>query len=128
MCSKTTMSAIETVVSELVRMRHTFTGHDVHARIHNKHVRRTNPLPDCPESPHEISQDVRKMFNTKHPAFAEYGSAIVQHDNGPVLYFALPHHAKIKARKIAAQLAPPAKWKIDPRVITPQVVAALNSD
>jgi hypothetical protein len=101
MCSQNDFNVIETVVGEMVRMRMTFTGEDVYKRVHNKHVRRTEDFSGFQESPKGVSREVRKMFNGRHPAFASYGSTLVQHNKGPVLYFALPHHAKIKANKIA---------------------------
>jgi hypothetical protein len=104
MCAPQTMAAIETVVGELTRMRRSFTGRDVHNRMHSKYVRRDEDFSGCTEGPREISRDVRKLFNDKHPAFKGYGSAIVYHDNGPVLFFALPHHAKVQARKIESKL------------------------
>jgi hypothetical protein len=104
MCSATDFSAIETVVGELVSMRRTFTGQDVYNRIHNKHVRRSVDLSGFQESARGVSAEVRKMFNGKNPVFNGYGSTLVPHDKGPVLYFALPHHAKLKANKIADAL------------------------
>jgi len=104
MCAPQTMTAIETVIGELTRMRRSFTGRDVHTRMHSKFVRRDEDFSGCAEPAREISRDVRKLFNAKHPAFKDYGSAIVYHDNGPVLFFALPHHAKVKARKIEGKL------------------------
>lgn len=104
MCSAQTMDAIETVVGELTRMRKSFTGKDVYDRMHSKYVRRSQDFSACPEGPSEISRDVRRLFNSKHPVFKDYGSALVYHDDGPVLFFALPYHAKIKARKIEQKL------------------------
>jgi hypothetical protein len=106
MCSPQDFSVIETVVGELVGMRRTFTGEDVYNRIHNKHIRRAVKLDGVQESARGVSMEVRKMFNSRHSAFAGYGSTLVPHDHGPVLYFALPHHAKSKANKIAATLSP----------------------
>ena len=108
MCSQNDFTVIETAVGELVRMRKTFTGEDVHKRIHNKHVRRTANFSGFQESARGVSREVRKMFNGRHSLFAAYGSALVQHDKGPVIYFALPHHAKIKATKIAGMLSNPS--------------------
>jgi hypothetical protein len=105
MCSQNDFQVIETVVGEMIRMRQTFTGEDVFKRIHNKHVRRAQKFSGFQESAQGVSQEVRKMFNARHPLFASYGSTLVQHDSGPVLYFALPHHAKIKANRIAQKLS-----------------------
>jgi hypothetical protein len=108
MCSAQDFNAIETVVGELVSMRRTFTGEDVYNRIHNKHIRRPMKFDGFQESARGVSKEVRQMFNGRHTAFAGYGSTLVPHDNGPVLYFALPHHAKSKARKIAKMLLTPS--------------------
>ena len=104
MCAPQDFSAIETAVDELVHLHKTFTGEDVHKRIHNKHIRRNVDLSGCPESPKGVSREVRKMFNARHPSFATYGSTLVPHNKGPVLYFSLPHHAKAQADKIAKKL------------------------
>jgi len=104
MCSPAMLATIVLAVEELVHMRHTFTGKDVFDRIHNKHIRRAGPIFVGSESPKEISNDVRKLFNTQDPVFTDYGSTIVP-DHGPVLYFALPHHAKLNASRIAAVIA-----------------------
>jgi len=105
MCSPQDFSTIETVVSELIRMRKTFTAEDVYNRIHSKYVRRPEDLSGFTESAKGVSIEVRKMFNGRHPLFANYGSTLVQHNSGPILYFALPHHAKLKANKIAKRLS-----------------------
>jgi len=105
MCSPQDFSAIEVVIGELTRMRRTFTAEDVYKRIHNKHVRRDEDLTGFSESTRGVSREVRQMFNGRHPVFASYGSTLVQHTKGPILYFALPHHAKIKANKIASLLS-----------------------
>ena len=128
MCSPQDYSAIEVVVGELVRMRKMFTAEDVYKRIHNKYVRRDEDLSGFQESARGVSKEVRKMFNGRHSLFVNYSSALVPHDNGPILYSPLSYHARLKAEKIAAQLDPPTKWQIDPRVITPRVIAALKSD
>jgi hypothetical protein len=105
MCSPQDFSAIEVVVGELTRMRRTFTAEDVYKRIHNKHIRRDEDLSGFQESARGVSKEVRQMFNGRHPVFSDYGSTLVQHSKGPILYFALPHHAKIKANKIAQVLS-----------------------
>jgi hypothetical protein len=105
MCSQTTEEAIKTVVGELVVMRRSFTGRDVYERMHNKHIRRDEDFSGCTEGPAEISKDVRRMFNGSHTLFQGYGSTIVPHDNGPVMYFPLPYHAKVKVSKILSNLS-----------------------
>ena len=104
MCSPQDFSAIEVVVGELTRMRKTFTAENVYKRIHNKHVRRDEDLTGFQESASGVSKEIRQMFNSRHAIFADYGSTLVQHTKGPILYFALPHHAKTKATKIAGML------------------------
>jgi hypothetical protein len=105
MCSQSTMHAIETVIGELTAMRRSFTGRDVYERIHNKHVRRDEDFSGCTEGPGEVSKDVRRLFNGSHTLFSSYGSTIVPHDNGPVMYFPLPYHAKVKVSKILSNLS-----------------------
>ncbi len=105
MCSPQDFSAIEVVVGELTRMRKTFTAEDVHKRIHSKYVRRDEDLSGFQESARGVSKEVRQMFNGRHSIFVNYGSTLVPHTKGPILYFALPHHAKIKANKIAGMLS-----------------------
>jgi len=105
MCAPNDFKAIEVVVGELTRMRKTFTAEDVYKRIHNKHVRRFEDLSGFQESTKGVSKEVRQMFNGRHPLFASYGSALVQHNHGPILYFALPAHAKTTASRIAATLS-----------------------
>ena len=107
MCTQNDFQVIETVVGELVRMRRTFTGQDVYNRIHNKNVKRSADLSGFQESAAGVSVQVRRMFNSKNPVFTNYGSTLVPHDKGPVLYFALPHHAKLKANRIASTLSTP---------------------
>lgn len=106
MCAQQTLQAIEIVLTELTKMRRSFTGQDVHHRIHNRRIRRQgNPdFSGCTEPPGEISREVRQMFNSKHPIFKGYGSAIVYHQNGPVLFFPLPYHAKRRISKIIDKL------------------------
>lgn len=93
-----TEEATEKVVHELTSMRRSFTGEDVHNRIHNKHIRRDDDFSACTSSAGTISVCTRKMFNQGHPVFSNYGSTIVP--DGPVLYFPLPYHAKVRAKKI----------------------------
>ena len=92
-------TTISLVVGELVRMRKSFTGRDVFDRIHNKNIRRLGKLPNCTLTAGEVSRHVRKLFNS-HQDFNAYGSALAD-SSGPVVYFALPHHAKAKISKIA---------------------------
>jgi hypothetical protein len=103
MCTQLTAQAIETVVGEMAQQRLSFTGQDVHARIHNTHIKRAQDFSVCAESPKEISNEVRKMFNGSAQCFRGYGSTIVE--GGPVLYFALPHHALHAAKKIMLSMA-----------------------
>lgn len=106
MCAPKTMEAIETAVAELTRMRRSFTGQDVHQRIHNRKIRRPgNPdFSSCQERPQEISLEVRLLFNRRHSLFRDYGSANVYHPNGPILYFPLPYHAKRRINNIISKL------------------------
>lgn len=108
MCSPQDFDVIKIVVGELVSMRRTFTGEDVYNRIHNKHVRHSMQITGFQESARGVSKEVRQLFNSRHDVFRGYGSTLVPHDNGPVLYFALPHHAKLKAKRIASDLSAPA--------------------
>lgn len=105
MCSPQDFSTIEVVVGELVHMRRTFTAEDVYKRIHNKRIRRQEDLSGFQESSKGVSKEVRQMFNGRHPLFANYGSTLVPHNAGPILYFALPYHAKITANRIANLLS-----------------------
>lgn len=102
--STNTQEAVKLVVGELVRMRRTFTGEDVHTRIHNKRVRRGQDLSGCTEGARDVSTFTRQLFNGKDAVFANYGSTLVAHQNGPVVYFALPFHAKKKAGRILDSL------------------------
>jgi hypothetical protein len=104
MCSQSDFSVIELVVTELTKMHRTFTGEDVYKRIHNKHIHRKTDISNFQESAKEVSREVRKMFNGRHATFALYGSTLVPHNNGPVLYFPLPHFAKVKSTNIAKML------------------------
>lgn len=104
MCSQSDLTAIEVVVDELTQMHKTFTGEDVYKRIHNKRVRRKEDLSGFQENARGVSREVRKMFNGRHSLFASYGSTLVQHNNGPVLYFPLPFHAKKRALQISMLL------------------------
>lgn len=101
------LAIVENVVQELVNLRKSFTGEDVYKRIHNKYIRnRPARYQDlCSASPRNVSDAVRKMFNTKHKYFGAYGSTIVPHNSGPVVYFPLPHHAKVKVSRIEKLLA-----------------------
>ena len=96
---------IASVVGELVRMRRSFTGEDVYNRIHNKYIRRDEDYRGCSADAKQVSRSVRMMFNGKEDVFAEYGSTIVPDNTGPVVYFPLPHHAKVKVNKIKHLLA-----------------------
>jgi hypothetical protein len=100
MCSPLTMQGIVTVIEEMIKQRLCFTGEDVFKRMHNKHIKRQDDFSVCTESPQEISKEVRQLFNSQNPVFQGYGSTIVPHGKGPVLYFALPYHAKRYASKI----------------------------
>lgn len=102
--STNTQEAVKLVVGELVRMRRTFTGEDVHTRIHNKRVRRGQDLSGCTEGPRDVSMFTRQLFNGKDAVFTNYGSTLVPHQTGPVVYFALPFHAKRKMTKILDSL------------------------
>jgi len=103
MCSSLTLQAIETVVGELIKQRKCFTGEEVFKRIHNKNVKRDTDFSGVTETPQEISKEVRQMFNSQSHIFEGYGSTIVP-NHGPVLYFALPFHAKIAAQAIANKI------------------------
>ena len=100
MCSGLCTQAIETAVGELVKQRKCFTGEDVFKRIHNKQIHRDTDFSGVLETAPEISHEVRKLFNTQSNVFYGYGSTIVP-NHGPVMYFALPFHAKIAVQKIA---------------------------
>jgi len=105
--SPSNQSIVENVVKEMVSLRQCFTGEDVYKRIHNKHIRnRPAKYSDlCTADAHRVSTAVRKMFNSNDAAFTEYGSTIVPKDGGPVVYFPLPHHAKVKVSRITDLLA-----------------------
>jgi hypothetical protein len=105
MVSSKTQSAVECVIGELANMKYTFTGEDVYKRMHNKHIRRGQDYSGCTETPQQVSVEVRKMFNSQNKIFTGYGSTIVPYPSGPVLYFALPHHAKVHIRKIVQAMA-----------------------
>ena len=102
--SHDTRDAAQVVVKELVRMRKTFTGKDVYTRMHNKHIRRATEFSTLVGTEKEVSVYVRSLFNGSSPCFMAYGSSLVPHPKGPALYFALPHHAKIKATRIVDTL------------------------
>jgi hypothetical protein len=102
--SQDTRTAVKAVIEELVRMRRTFTGKDVYDRMHNKHIRRDQKYDQCVGTEKEVSTYVRMLFNGADTCFMAYGSSLVPHPKGPVLYFALPYHAKIKATRIVDTL------------------------
>lgn len=107
MCDAGTQEAVTTVVKELIKQRVSFTGYDVYTRMHNKLIRRGVDYTNNQEPPKSISTFVRQLFNSGDPAFTGYGSTIIPGINGrmgPVMYFALPFSAKIRAKAIEADM------------------------
>lgn len=114
MLNQDQMTVVETVVGELIKMHRTFTGQDVYNRINNKKIRHEIPLPQVTLAQDDVSKYVRYLFNTKHIVFYRYGTTIIPHKYGPVMYFPIPYHAKKAVERIAAavdaattQLPPP---------------------
>ena len=105
MSSQQTKEAVECAVTELVNLKRAFTGEDVFKRISNTRIRRKQDISNCTATAGEVSIETRKMFNSQNKAFSGYGSTIVPYPNGPVLYFALPYHAKLHVRKIVQSMA-----------------------
>jgi hypothetical protein len=91
---------VEIVVGELTKMHRTFTGKNVVDRIFKKGLRHEIPIVKVCSTPEDVSGYVRHLFNTKSQVFSGYGSTIIQHDNGPVVYFPLPYHVKQAVKKI----------------------------
>jgi adenylate cyclase len=98
------IDTVRAVVTELVRLRRSFTGRDVHERINNRRVRRADKLSSSSEA--SVSALVRRLFNYGDPVFNGYGSALTVPRIGPIVFFPLPAHAKRRIVKISEEIKP----------------------
>jgi hypothetical protein len=100
------IDTVRAVVAELVKMRKSFTGRDVHQRIGNRRIRRDTKL-SCAASEKSVSMMVRRLFNYGDAVFNGYGSALTTPQTGPIVFFPLPSHAKKRIATISEEFKPP---------------------